>query len=203
MSTGDVRVTVRGALTGENVFNVLHFRALTPGGIPTLLGQADLQALADEVYDAWVDHIMPLRNSAFQLQETQAENVDDGTTPFPGTHTANTNGGIAGAEMLPSYVALAWRLRTNLGSRRGRGRVFMAGFDESSSGGNGLTPAALALEQAASVSVLGRWDPFLLPSANTAAWAVYSRVDNVTRPIVQIQVETRFDTMRSRKVPNL
>lgn len=126
--TGAIRVVVSQSLEGQEVINVLYFKAATN---PT---SAELLDLAQDVGDAWTDQVTGVL--AWCNEELVVEEVS-------ATHVTAANGvqrivpfGIAGAgasssQSLNNTLAVVASLRTAQTGRSFRGRLYLAGIDVS------------------------------------------------------------------------
>lgn len=120
--------------------------------------------------------------------------TDLSTVDGPSFETLIASNGHENSHPLPPSVALVATLRTALGGRRHRGRIYLPGYTEASN-----TSAGLCDSTTAAGSLAG-----LL--AAKAAWfghdvriGVFSRVANTITEVTAITVNTEWDTQRRRK----
>ena len=125
------------------------------------------------------------------MLSVEVKNITEADAPtFAGPiNQAGTDGGV----LLPAQIALVTSLRSTLGSRRGRGRVFNAGFTEVGNVAFGAPAASL-------VSALADgWNRVLAHYSDAGAeLAVFSRLDNIARQVVGVAVDPVWDTQRKR-----
>lgn len=131
-----------------------------------------------------------LGNDTGHQQKTTLYNLDDAKPrPVKAVHTINS--GLSAAADRPREVALCLSFHADRNIPRYRGRVFVPGVILPGSLGGRPTTAQqnTVLSLAAGFANLGAGD---------VDWCVFSRVDNVHRPVQHAWVDDEWDTIRSR-----
>jgi hypothetical protein len=204
-ATGDgFQVRVRGHIEGQETNNVLHFIAVGPVD--------DVEVRLILVLAAcFVQHLVPVCSTQWALQDLVWKQV----TPVLGVEHITVPPGIlvgtATGDALPAFCSAVISLRTRLGGRSHRGRMYVAGMPESATvgsviqgGGNFWTGFLAFINCVATSFILG--DP---PPANSFQWEVYSRKLGGAKfpyasagytPITSILPVAQVGTTRSRKV---
>lgn len=193
MATADVQeVAVRwGGAPGQGFFvNVLHV-------VPETLGvfdQAYVDDLATALGDAFTasDYIGDVSDDVFIDKITVK---DHRVEPFPVLEGSVFVGGGASGTVMPAESAIVTTLRTALGGRSGRGRIYNAGLTIASVNSTGDVVANTALHatafwQAVQTSWLGL--------DNAAQLAVYSRKLNEANLVTGMFSDAKWDTQRKR-----
>jgi hypothetical protein len=125
----------------------------------------------------------------------------------------HTAGELTG-ESLPLQIALCLSYRSDYGTsvehsgagprtaERKRGRIFIGPFSETGAT-NATDPATNAsVPHAALIHTLGVAGQFLMNAGPAAIFGVWSRKDNLVRPVVQMSIDNRWDTQRRREQPS-
>lgn len=198
------QVRVRGHMEGQETNNVLHFTAATA------VDDVELRLIL-ALAECFITHLIPVTSSVWALQDivwkrvTPTLGVENVTVP-----TGTLTGGGA-ATALPSYASVVLSIRTALGGRSKRGRMYLPGIPEGATivssldTGNAYWTAVVAFVACvASKFILG--DP---PPANSFQMEVYSRkiggstfpyaIGGFT-PVTQVIPVVALGTTRSRKV---
>lgn len=176
------RITVVGSFTsGESWANVLHF--LDGGVAPDASG-----GLFDKV-DGFYAGVMTRCSYMVQVVRLVAKNLDDGTVR---ERLTPRQGGINGPS-LPFDVSCVVSLRTDLRSRKGRGRIFLPPFGREQVDGDPPSFLQAAVDQIKNSLVAN----LLSTSAGDHALVVRSAGagDNI---VTSGYVDRRPDTQRGR-----
>jgi len=202
---GDMyQVRVKGFIEEQETNNVLHFTCATADT------DVDLHLIL-VLIQCYVTHLLPGLSSAWIGDTVVWKRVSPTLGPeFVTAFPPASVGEIAG-DSLPTYCAGLVSIRTALGGRSHRGRMYLAGFGEASTTGSRFNtahptwPAILAfLECLITKFVVG--EPL-----GTAQWrlGVYSRKIGGSSfpygapgftPVNALNPSTLLATMRSRKV---
>lgn len=111
-----IRVTISGVCLGQTLQNVIHFT--NPDDTMTL------PAICTEIRDFWCSPMSNCSTSSFSYTLIRAERVDTSTPPTPATLAVAVAG--VGTPTTPHVVlAFIFKLRTVVGGRRGRGRIYV------------------------------------------------------------------------------
>lgn len=131
----------------------------TNGGNSTAINTLDIdagftidpQTVVDEAADAYGDVIVPLMTDEWNLLSTTLY-VPSGTGTLPYTN----NGGRTGATgtPVPAAVALLCTKQTNIGGRRGRGRMFIPGVSQTQVNADGVVASGFLATARANVETL-------------------------------------------------
>jgi hypothetical protein len=114
--------------------NVLHFRQEPFGNWTNI----DLSRLAETLADWWVTNLKPLVHPAYTLESVIARDL--GAVPGEvAEYGVGQTGGAQGGRS-PSNVTTAFTLRTALGGRSGRGRIYHVGLSQNYYVGDTLNP---------------------------------------------------------------
>jgi hypothetical protein len=161
-----------------------HFE--NTGGIFT---DNDWQGFANALADAVVGYSNPGENKQTVVTITDAE----GTPPVFPVATARRNEGLAPAAGQPREVALCLSYYSQQNRPRSRGRLFLPVVAIGLGGSMALRPTAA---NRAKVLSFGS----LLADAGGADidWVLWSRMDQVARPVSHSWVDDEWDTVRSR-----
>jgi len=132
------RVVLNTNYAGEPCANVLHFR--NTDSAPTY----SMAALAEKVSQLYVANIINHNPETVELVSVTATDLDS-TPVAAGSNTtgSGTSGGNA-TPQLPNNVTACLTLRTALGGRSGRGRLYHVGLTEGDVILNVLDPARVA-----------------------------------------------------------
>jgi len=115
-----MRITVTGLHYGVvNCQNVLHF--FNGDG---LLSDA---ACAAEMRDGWCTISAAARASQFGFRNIKVERLGTGNAPFNLPISINGQDLSDASNSMPP-VCVKWILRTSIGGRKGRGRIYQAGY---------------------------------------------------------------------------
>jgi len=198
------QVVVVGRQEGQQTNNVLNFVAATS------IDDVELR-LITAFAECFVEQLLPVLSSSWTLESIHWKQ----TAPVLGVEhitvpTGAGNGGTAGA-VLPSLASACISIRTLLGGRSKRGRMYIGGIPENATDGSifdtdGAFWAGLLAFAACVVSKFVLGDP---PGANSFYLAVYSRKIGGASfpygatgftPIVSLTPDQIVATTRSRKV---
>lgn len=198
------QVRVKAFLHGQEVNNVLHFKAITADGDVEL-------HLIQVLIECFMTHLIPGLSSAITLDTIVWKRVSPTLGPdFITTFPPLAAGTLIG-DSLPSFCAALLSIRTAQGGRSKRGRMFLAGLPETASTQSNIgtgTPTWAAILAFAACLV----DKFIdNPELGTGRYAlgIYSRLIGGSAfpygaggftPAVSVNAVNLVATMRSRKV---
>lgn len=130
------QVTVRGELAGNPVLQVFHFRVSAEAGGTLTDREEALDHLADEVRDAWEDHMLIHLATAYRFLGVDLVDLDsaDGYV----TQRGSTQSGKNPGEPLPSNIAAVVHKNSNRIRGTRQGRFYLGGLVEASTVGNRL-----------------------------------------------------------------
>ncbi len=114
--------------------NVMHFQQSPFGEFTNI----NLQRLAETAADWWTTNLRSLVHPAFTLESVITRNL--GVVPGEVSEYAVNLTGQAQGGRSPSNVTSAFTLRTALGGRSGRGRIYHVGLSQSYYTGDTLHP---------------------------------------------------------------
>ena len=181
--------------TAEVAQNVLHFKKSAAASFADAVDAIDSKIMQNSLGGfafAWA-----LVGSAqaslgtrryFDLSSDPVVSIIDKST---GTQA----GGSLGA--LPFQMAIAASLRTTNASRRGRGRVFLPYL-----GAAILQADTGKITDATAQALADRMEEFrnqVDDDIDVDSFVVYSRMDNVLRPVSEVRVGEQVDTIRRRR----
>lgn len=125
------QLRVRGRIEQQETINVLNFRyvsALPDPDVVTHLIKALMQC--------YLLHLIPVLTSGWELQDIAAKRMG----PTLGNEVIVTPDsasiGAGNAEALPSYCSVVFSIRTVLGGKSGRGRLYLPGIPENQTEGS-------------------------------------------------------------------
>lgn len=189
---GLFRATVHGTFPvgGGGGTNSWHLRTVSDDG--TLAEVATLMALVEDFYQA-VNVLWPTSESwswdgtALQVAEPAPRLISGGT---PWTVAGLQTSGYA---PVASMVCVSWR--SDLATRRGRGRTFLGPIGLNSADTDG-TPANahLSTVRTAAATLVAASE-----AATGGSLVVFSETDQVGRDITSSTVSDRFAVLRSRR----
>jgi hypothetical protein len=117
------RVVIKGRMHGSETNNVLHFATNTTVNDGSQL-DALLLALAVAVAACIIDELLPAITSDWTLESVSAQGIYPVLTdPVINTAPANTVGTSPGTNV--SFAASLVNVRTGIGGRKGRGKIFL------------------------------------------------------------------------------
>ena len=194
------RVSCRGLLAGGEVWaNIWHIKYAGPGDVlntPALT--VDIGAAFRAFYaDAGV---MAFRGPTWSLTEILVTNVG---IVGDEARDAEVSGltGAAGGTVLPYQLAVVMSMRTTLATRRGRGRVYLNGFQVSAVDPQ-VADASPIVDAGLRTAILlaGAQLEDDLAGITGAAFglAVLSDADGVSRMVNRLRVGNRWDIQRRR-----
>lgn len=102
------------------------------------------------------------------------------------------------ADILPLQTALVVSLRTGVSSRRGRGRIFLGGFNEGANEENAGDPRPSDAFLTDVLAALGYLQDRLTVVNAGLKLAVASRADGASRPVTQFRMRNVWSTQRRR-----
>lgn len=143
-----VQATIVGSLHGQETNNVLHF-GVNPAEI--LLTQ-----LAVAIVTCLVSTFRPMAGDDWLLEKvTVRELYPNLSDPVDYIHNVTVAG--TGLPSSPSFVANLARIRTGLGGRRNRGRIFLPAVVENDVTSSRLTDSAMTKFQAFCACLVGQF----------------------------------------------
>lgn len=183
---------------GETAVNVLHV------GVPDnyFLSTANASAVVDALEDAWVtsglaqDLFNQWRIESWVVTDMRAE-------PFVQDVVAGTIVGGSADSPLPNQIALTVTWRTPFIGRNYRGRMFLGGFVEAASAGNGPTAGCLARARTLGTAYFQNIDA-LGAGFDLVVVSKYlnkqERAVPFTAPVRSASVGSVWDSQRRRKI---
>lgn len=195
------RVSCRGTLAGGEVWaNVWHIRSTAPG--EPLVNDETAQEVADPFITYYGNVIVNgFRSPNFNLTAVVVSGVNELPAPNVETDVSAYVPPSAAGEALPYQLSCVVSLRTAVLTRRGRGRIYLTGFD------TGAVDALAADESPIVIpslrTALLDATEFLhdsLATVSTFPWglAVLSEADSVSRFVNRARVGNRWDIQRRR-----
>lgn len=189
------RQTLLWTLPGAEKAAIRFHWARDTGSVPTIgLPESSAFALrATEFWDNIKDRYSVLTNytgsrlQVIALDGTVAQTSDSLVAGSPGTEVNNT---------LPLQVAVVASLRTALGTRRGRGRVFLPA---PSSAANTSFGRITSVAQNDFLNAVDQYCQTLVVGANTYRVNVVSVAGQDMQIVDQVRVGDVFDTQRRRR----
>ena len=174
---------------GQNVMNVLHFNK------PDFV-ISELDGLALEIRDHWIMNVRAVQTADLLYQRISLHVVGSAAAP---TDLVISISGAASAqnEMVPYFCHLI-QIRTGLGGRRGRGRVYMAMVNPLLHFRGTLTAGFLALWTTPLANVMSWFGP-----SGTSAWRIGVNPHNETddfKPATSLQLATITAVQRRRNI---
>lgn len=200
------QVRLIGRIDGQETNNVLHFR-LASGA-----GDTDVELhLIIVLINCFVTHVMPVLTSGFTFEMVKWKRVAPTLGIEHITIPAGTTTGGGNAAALPSFCSALLSIRTGLGGRRHRGRMYIPGIPENQTTNSTINVAdplmlGLANFVACLVAAFIPGDPV---GSNSWSMGVYSRTLGGSSfpysnlgftPITGIIPVAQVATTRSRKV---
>lgn len=201
---GLVQVRIVGRMDGQETNNVLHFTAASA------IDDIDLRII-QVLANCFITNLLPVLSSSWTLEAMRwkivapALGVEQISVPLG----AGAGGGSAVA--LPSFASAVLSIRTSLGGRSRRGRMYIPGIPEGQTT-NSSFDSALPLWAgliAFAACVAGAFIPGDPPGSNAPAFGIYSRkLGGATFPYNPVGFATMaainpvsiIGTTRSRKV---
>jgi hypothetical protein len=172
------RLTIRGQVQNQDCINVLHFATNTVINDPATLNQL-LQDLCTHMIECIVDTLLPGVTSDYRLNSVQASTVAP-TLSDPIEVAAPANSVGAQSDTSVSFAASLLNVRTGLGGRKGRGKIFLPPPGENSIANSTLGQASVDAFVLFIACVAGKF----IGAGATTPWrfGVLSRVDFANTP---------------------
>lgn len=195
MALGDVyRITVIGDYLGQTIENALHF---------VNVNQINQDPSGDAILARWKTlfqaSYLDVCNVGYEMKALIAQRVKGGiNNQSQAAPDAPSVGTVAGDGM-PSYVACVASLRTFVASRSGRGRIYFGAVSEADSNGNTLAAAYRTNVLNLVVAMGTTWSVIEGANQIDVQLAVYSRLQDVGRPLASVNVRQEPATIRRRK----
>lgn len=199
------QLKIVGSIEGQQTNNILHFRSAT--------GDTDVELhLVLVVVACFVEHLLPGLAAGWKLTEVAYKRVSPTLGPESIYLVPAEPEGEVLTDALPSLVSAVISIRTALGGRSGRGRMYLAGLPEDNVIGSKITVESVTWTAlvAFCACIAGAFTPNAgTPGPNTWFMQVYSRkIGGAVFPFgasgfnnVTALVPTNFiGTTRSRKV---
>lgn len=160
------KARIVGHVSGQLTVNVLHFATNTQINDATEL-ETMLKALANAIKECVLDTLVPAVTSDWVFSHVEVNRIaPDLSDPFLNDDVVAT-AGTAGVQGVP-FAAQLVALRSGLGGRRGRGRIFLPPAGENVATGGDWDPAAVALVAAFCACMAGKF----IGGAATEQWRV-------------------------------
>lgn len=127
------QVRVIGRMEGQECNNILHFSCVG--------SSTDVETgLILKLIECFTTHLMPVLASTYSLQEVRWKKVSPVLGPEYSTIVGVGAAGGGTATALPSYCSAVVSIRTALGGRSKRGRMYIPGIPEDQTNGSYLDP---------------------------------------------------------------
>lgn len=162
-------------------------------------GLLTMAQIATELQGAWLTAIRTVQfNSAFWYK-FEINDVNSPTTPTFVSNFANLNG-TGGLNNAHPQVCYLWSMKTALRGRKGRGRMYIPGINSQITTASGTVGATLlTTNNTAITNIMNRYGP-TGTFAGSLKWVLWSRADNVARPITECTIRNNFGTQRRRNI---
>lgn len=118
--TNTVQTNIRYTQIGQLLMNGLYWHKATPWTL------TEVQALADDLWDAWATNMMIDLSTSLTLTEVQAIDLTTATSSIA-SHVQTLSGSDGGAPMTPND-AFVLKLNTASRGRSFRGRIYLPGL---------------------------------------------------------------------------
>lgn len=164
------QVRMIGELDGQQIVNVLHFQ--TPGSVDDM----ELRLIV-VLANCWLTHLKPVTASGFTLNEIRYQLMSANPPGLEYTYAVPGGTATGSAAALPSFNAAVVSLRSNIGGRHGRGRMFLAGIPEAATTnslldtGHAYWAGLIAFCACVAAAFINEGSP----PANFVRWIIYSR----------------------------
>lgn len=199
-----VRVTCHSKAWGEQIINVWH--VLTPelDGEPQIPELTNIALCFNGFYatnsGSGQDNIASIRPSSASLVRVTAQSLHSVPYKPPLEYAAGAPG--TGSAGLPLDLAIVASLRTDVGTRSGRGRVFLGPLDRQvclESSTDSVAPQVTAVAQGRVLLAVQDLDAELAKVPGYPCMlAVLSKKDGISRPVQRVVVDANFDVIRGR-----
>lgn len=188
-----LRVACSGTMTGNEVWaNIWH--VITADDAADPVATATMDSIAAE-FEAFYTALAPHWANVTVLDQIVITPLAPSTTP-PRSYSPTVTG-TGGTDIMPGQDAIVLSLRTPLNTKSGRGRIFLAGFQE------GITADTSARITSTLRDLIGN-EAVALNAALDAivpavGIAVYSRLLDDANGVTSFRVGTIIDTQRRRR----
>jgi len=166
------KVRIVGSIHGQQTVNVLHFgsNVVLHDDLNNL--NTFLEELAQAVLDCVVNSLLPAVSSDWRINKVEANRIfPTASDPIEVVSTTEVFGELPPASH--SFAASLVNLRSGIGGRHGRGRIFLAPPGEANVTASDIDGPTLALIAAFLTCMLGK---FLVGTGSTNfEWIVLSR----------------------------
>ncbi|SRR6266478_1408735 len=164
------QVAVQGEMEGQETLNVFHFSAATS------IDDVELRLIL-ALAECFITHLIPVTSSVWQLRKIRWKQVNPVLGVEHETIPSGTLVGGGAATALPSYASVVISIRSLVGGKSHRGRMYLPGIPEAATivssldTSNAFWTAVVAFAAClASKFILG--DP---PGSNSFQQMIYSR----------------------------
>jgi len=120
-----VEVQVRGTLLGQQVENTFYGKYVSPPD------ETQLQTLADDIADNWVENGLALLPGGWSGREVYVRDLSAPIAVQATSLNILAEVGTAVGDTMPSLISKAFARRSGLTGRSSRGRIYWMGLSES------------------------------------------------------------------------
>lgn len=202
------QVRIDGRIENQQTKNVMHFMQYSTDG------DNDVEThLVLAILNCFITNLLPVMSSAWTLESATWKQLAPTLGNENQTVPAGILQGAGGADALPSYCSALLSIRTTLGGRSGKGRMFLPGIPENQTEGSLIDKdlAMWAALLAFAVCIIQTFGVKADPDPGQHAWAfgVFSRKlggaaapFNIAgfHPVTSIVPSALLATTRSRKI---
>lgn len=191
------KVSCSGTLPHSEIWaNIWHIRSIS---MPSAAFHGPEAEEVAAHFEAFYDGIKELLDPTWALSSINVTDIS-GTGSDPTYVPVNVVGTGTGGP-LPTTAAVVLSLTTATGTRRGRGRIYLGGFAESANNGGSSARLHATARDLIGAEAQALQTALSTNPPNIGPWevAVFSRMDNESRPVTAFRVGTIFDTQRRRR----
>lgn len=201
------RVKIVGRIHGQTTNNVLHFRAMIADLVTPESNNSLLQQLLTAIMECVIDTLLPAVTTDWTFIRSEAQMLlPQVTDPIESTAQGNLTGARTNSNV--SFCASLVNLRSGVGGRRGRGKIFLPPGGDLDMTNSVLSDDLTDLLEAFLLCMFGK---FVGPTKTTPfEWGVLSRKDmegvtganafDAIRPIVNAAPNQVAAKIGSRKL---
>lgn len=181
-------VTVQQQPNSDACLNVLHYT-----GSGDFILEADANDIADAIHTAWAAHMQAVTAGGSFFRYVLVKDMS--SVPWITYRFDYDTEGASAGSALPEQLALCVSLRTAVGGRRGRGRIFLGGPFTETENVAGVPTTAFKTAAAAYAADIGS---ITAASAAEFTLSVWSRLSAQLNTVIAATIDPRWDVQRRR-----
>lgn len=197
------QVVIRGKVQDQDYRNVIHFGSdlnANDGNWDPILLQ-----LATAIFACYVEILLPILPTTVVFNEVGVKRIYPALTDEL-VYAVGAGAGEDAGQSLPSFCASKVELRTGVGGRRNRGRMFLPPMSETNSNNNFIAQAGMDVLAAFVACVVGKFvgasatTPFRIGVLSRAAIKTGTAIPAAFQKVKALTASNVTAVMRRRKI---